>query len=253
MKNLFLFASLIFTLGCQTNSPKETVSAYQTPSHHVESIRRVFDAHGGYERWSQMNSLSYKREEEITITDLKSRKTKLVSPARTIGFDGESVWVFPDSVDASRARFDHNLYFYFYSMPFVVGDPGAYYEDLKQRELSGKTYNQLKVSYQENVGDSPDDNYIILSDPETDQMEWLMYTVTYRSKEPSEKYSLIKYDNWSEVNGLLLPTAIRWYQFQGDSVGAERSVAVFEDIEVSIEKLDHSLFEIPEGAQIAPR
>lgn len=253
MRFLLLFPLLALLMGCQTSPSERAVVSYTPPNHHIKELTQVFDSHGGYEQWDSMNSLSYVRGEESTITDLKNRKIRLESPERTIGFDGQNVWVFPDSVDASRARFYHNLYFYFYAMPFVVGDPGAFYEVLDQRELAGKRYNQIKVSYGENVGDAPDDNYIILSDPETNKMEWLMYTVTYRSGEPSERYSLIGYENWSEFDGVMLPTSLKWYQFVDDSVGAERSEVLFDEIAISSEKVNPTLFNMPEGSQIAPR
>jgi len=84
-------------------------------------------------------------------------------------------------------------------------------------------------------------------------MKWLMYTVTYRSGEPSDKYSLIAYENWSDFNGLRLPTSLKWYRFENDSVGAERGEVVFEEIKISEESPASSLFEMPAGAQIAPK
>ena len=253
MKNLYPLCLTLLFFNCQTNSEKEDKETYQTPKNHISELTDVFDAHGSYKQWDQMNTLSYKRGDESTITDLKSRKIRLESPSQIIGYDGEDVWVTPDSVDASRARFYHNLYFYFYAMPFVVGDPGAYYEVLEQRQLAGKIYNQVKVSYNENVGDAPDDNYIILSDPETNQMKWLLYTVTYRSGEPSERYSLIGYENWTDIGGLRLPTSLKWFQFNADTVGEARSEVFFEEIKILAEQVDPSIFSMPEGAQIAPR
>ncbi|WP_420317389.1 DUF6503 family protein [Ekhidna sp.] len=251
--------SLSVLIACQPNNqkdiPEEAVQAesiYNEPGHHSESLTKVMHAHGGYEQWSKMKSLSYMKGEESTITNLQNRKIRLESPKQTIGFDGEVVWVTPDTIDASRARFYHNLYFYFYAMPFVVGDPGAFYEDVEPRELSGKTYNGIKISYGENIGDAPDDNYILWYDPETNKMEWLMYTVTYRSGEPSNTYKLIKYDQWAEVNGLLLPTAIQWHQFKDDSVGEMSNKVRFEDIKITEEVPSDSLFVMPVDAQIAP-
>lgn len=258
MKNLTFLAILALVIACQpkqqNETPKETSPAYQRPEHHSESLTKALDAHGGYEQWSTMKSLSYSRGEETTLTNLQNRKIKLVSPDQTIGFDGQDVWVTPDSVDASRARFYHNLYFYFYAMPFVVGDPGVFYEDVEPMEIKEKTYKGIKISYGENVGDAPDDNYIIWFDAETNQMEWLMYTVTFRSGEPSDKYNLIKYAGWTEFNGLVLPTSLQWFQYDGESVGDPRGEAtVFQNIEITAESPDESFFEKPEGAQIAPR
>ena len=250
---------LAMLMACQPNnqkdSPEEATQAeaiYEAPSHHSESLTKVMDTHGGYEQWSKMKSLSYMKGEESTITNLQNRKIRVESPKQTIGFDGSDVWISPDTVDASKARFYHNLYFYFYAMPFVVGDPGAFYEGVEQRELNDKIYNGIKISYGENIGDAPDDNYILWYDPETNKMEWLMYTVTYRSGVPNDTYKLIKYDQWAEVNGLLLPTAIQWHQFKDDSVGEMSNEVVFDSIELSEEAPADSLFVMPADAQIAP-
>lgn len=257
MKNLIYLIALAILAACQpatqTESAEQDTPAYQKPNHHSESLSKVIDAHGGYEQWSKMKSLSYLKGDESTVTNLQNRKIRLESPKQTIGFDGTDVWVTPDSVDTKRTRFYHNLFFYFYAMPFVVGDPGAYYEDVEPKELDGKTYFGIKVSYNSGVGDAPDDNYIIWYDPETYKMEWLMYTVTFRTGEATEDYSLIKYENWDTFGGLLLPTTIQWFNYDGESVGESRGDAtVFENISISDEAPDESIFEKPAGAIIAP-
>ncbi|MEO1255226.1 MAG: DUF6503 family protein, partial [Bacteroidota bacterium] len=135
-----------------------------------------------------------------------------------------------------------------------VGDPGANYEELEPKELDGKTYSGIKVSYSEGIGDAPDDNYIIWYDPETGKMEWLMYTVTYGRGESSDKFSLIKYGTWQEFNGLVLPTSLQWFQYDGETVGEARGDAtMFSDIQISDEAPDETLFVMPAGAQIAPK
>lgn len=257
MNKLNYLIIMVVAMACQpttSNQPVEqNTSRYQKPAHHSESLTKVFDAHGGYEQWSRMKSLSYKRGEESTIVNLQNRMIRLESATQTIGYDGKDVWVTPDSVDVSRARFYHNLYFYFYAMPFVVGDPGTYYEEVGPRELNGKTYHGIKVSYGEGVGDAPDDNYILWVDPATNQMEWLMYTVTYRSGEPSDKYSLIRYDGWTSFNGVVLPTTLQWFTYDGNDVGDPRGEAtIFSEVILSEEAPDASQFMRPEGAVIAP-
>ena len=257
MKKLTYPAILAIAIACQPTAQKESAGAeapaYEAPAHHSAALTKVFDAHGGYEQWSKMKSLSYLKGEESTITNLQNRKIRLESPKQTIGFDGQEVWVTPDSVETGRARFYHNLFFYFYAMPFVVGDPGAFYEDMEPMDLQGKTYGGVKISYGENIGDAPDDNYIIWYDQETGKMEWLMYTVTYRSGEPSDKFSLIKYDGWTEFNGLVLPATLQWFRYDGESVGEPLGEAiVFQNVEISTDAPDEDLFVMPAGAQIAP-
>lgn len=257
MKNLTILVVLALLISCGTSrnpSAKNAVEveAYKKPNHHSEAITKIFNAHGSFEKWSSIQSLSYKKGEESTITNLKNRKIRLESPDQVIGFDGENVWIAPDTLDASRARFYHNLYFYFYAMPFVVGDPGVFYEDMEPRDIKGKTYNGVKVSYDNGVGDSPKDNYILWVDPETNLMEWLMYTVTFRSGEVSESYSLIRYSEWAQFSGITLPTKIEWYTFKDGIVGDPRSEAIFEDITLSENAPSDNLFALPENAKIAP-
>ena len=159
----------------------------------------------------------------------------------------------PDTVEVGNARFYHNLYFYFYAFPFVVGDPGVFYEDVEPKEILGTTYNGIKITYDEGVGDSPKDYYIIWYNPETYKMEWLMYTVTFRSGERNENYRLINYGDWAEFEGLLLPTSLQWYQYQDDVIGEKRgNKVVFENINISTEAPSEDIFAMPQGAQLAP-
>ena len=257
MKNLLVLFVLALMVGCQSNQSaeanQEEPQQVVKTDHHSENVAKLFEAHGGFEKWASMKQLSYVKRGESTITNLVNRKIRLESEKQTIGFDGEKVWIAPDTVDASRARFYHNLYFYFYAMPFVVGDPGAFYEDVEPKEIKGITYSGIKITYGEGVGDSPDDFYIIWYDPETYKMEWLMYTVTYRSGEANENYRLIKYDQWAEVEGLMLPTAIQWHEYKDEVAGDMSNEVIFENIKLSQEAPSEDIFEMPENAQIAPR
>ncbi|MEM6524059.1 MAG: DUF6503 family protein [Bacteroidota bacterium] len=260
MKYLYLFAVLLMacTQGVKNEDSNEsnevpiTAEVIVNDKHHSESIKKVFEAHGSYASWASKGSLSFKLGDETHLNNLKNRKVLITSPSRTIGFDGAEVWVTPDSIDASRARFYHNLFFYFYAMPFVVGDPGVFYEDMEPKELNGKVYGGVKVSYGEGVGDSPNDYYIIWYDPETFKMEWLMYTVTYGKNEASDSFSLIRYNDWAEKSGLILPTSLQWHTYKDGEVGEMRSERLFEDIILSENEPEENLFEMPEGAQISP-
>ena len=221
-------------------------------SHHSESIAKVFAAHGGFDTWSKLKQLSYNMGEQKTLVELQNRYTRLESENMTVGYDGEKVWVNPPNERADGMRMRYNLMFYFYAFPFVVGDPGITYEDLEPKEIKGKTYNAVKISYGDGVGDSPKDNYIILSDQETHQMEWLMYTATFGGGETSERYSLIKYDGWQNYGGVILPGSLQWHQYQDGVAGDPRGNArTFDNIQVSTEYPAMDNFTMPEGAQVA--
>lgn len=255
MKKIYLLSLALFLFSCagekqevQTEVPQE-VDVY---THHSESIKKVFEAHGGFDTWTNLKQLSYENGGSKTLVDLQRRYTRIESEAQTVGFDGKQVWVYPASENAERQRMRYNLIFYFYAFPFVVGDPGIIYEDLDQVEIKAKTYNAVKVSYNDGVGDSPNDNYIICSNPETNQMEWLMYTATFGSEETSDRYSLIKYEGWENFEGVYLPSSLQWYQYANGKVGEPRgNPRTFTNIQVSKEYPAMNNFEVPEGAAIA--
>lgn len=137
-----------------------------------------------------------------------------MAPKYSMGFDGKEVWLTQEEEGAYKGNpeFYHNLFFYFYAMPFVLADDGIIYGEAESIEFEGVKYPGIKISYEANIGTSPDDNYIIYYHPETYQMEWLAYTVTFRSKAPSDKYNLIKYGEWESSTGLVFPKEITWYK-----------------------------------------
>lgn len=255
MKKILFLSLLTVLMACEgtnseSNSETVTEPVVTKSDHHSASISKVFAAHGGFDNWTSLKQLSFENGGQKTLVELQNRYTRLESENQTVGFDGEKVWVNPPSENASRQRMRYNLMFYFYAFPFVIGDPGITYEDVAPVELMGKTYNGVKVSYGDGIGDSPKDNYIVLSDPETNQMHWLMYTATFGRDESSDRFSLIKYDGWQNLEGVLLPSSLQWYQYSNGVVGEPRGGArVFENIQVSKEYPAMDNFNMPEGAQ----
>ena len=203
MKKLFLLTLIIVAASCAKETPKTA----------EDNLKEVFETHGGLDAWKSAKILSFNKGEEVHTVDLQTRKTVVNHPNYSLGFDGNEVWLAQDSIYfKGNPTFYYNLYFYFYAMPFVLADDGIIYEKTDSITFEEVTYPGIKVSYEANVGTSPDDNYILYYHPETKKMEWLAYTVTFRSKKPSDKYNIIKYDEWETVNGLLLPKSIVWYK-----------------------------------------
>jgi len=205
---LLLFVT-VFAISCK-NEPKKDVKKEKFP----ETLGKVFKKHGGIDAWRKANTLSFNIGEESHTVDLHSRKTVVHSPKYSLGYNGKDVWmVRQDSTAFKRdPKFYYNLYFYFYAMPFVLADDGISYEDTTPLVFEGKEYPGIKISYESNIGTSPDDNYYIYFNPETHQMEWLRYSVTFFSKKTSDKFNVIRYNNWNTVDGFLLPKSITWYK-----------------------------------------
>lgn len=256
--NKSLLALVVLTLlaSCKQVETTENTSA---PSEkrvlsktYPENISTIFEAHGGIERWNAMNNLCFTIPKgdvnEKHTVDLKSRHTRIETDSYVLGFDGEGVWVKQDTIafNPERARFYHNLMFYFYAMPFVLGDDGITYEEAPALEKDGITYPGTKISFGSDVGDAPDDNYIIYKNPTTNEMAWLAYTVTYGGDGPSERYSYIKYSNWQDVNGIKLPSELQWYKVEDGLPTEMRNAMTFTNPTASESILDNAIFKKPD-------
>ncbi len=241
-------------------SPIEEVAATNTTiADYPTSVSQIFNAHGGVQNWNDMNTLSYEilkgEVSENHTVSLKDRRVKINHPDWSIGYDGADVWLLQNEEEAYKgnARFYHNLYFYFYAMPFVLGDDGITYEMMEPTQLLDKEYHGIKVSYNDGVGDSPKDEYILYYDPDTNRMEWLGYTVTYKSNEKSEKWNFINYSEWATVNELLLPKRLTWYTSENNSPKEIRSDVEFLNVQISGDMSEDVMFEMPNGAEIIKR
>jgi len=256
--NTILILAILF-IACKENisSEKEEVAVEKEivlPDYPGE-IAAVFEKHGGIRNWKSMKSMSYEivrpnGNEKQTI-DLISRNDLVETEKYTIGFDGKDSWVQQDSAYYNRnPRFYHNLMFYFYAMPFVLGDNGVNYEKAEDLVYEGVNYPGYKISFGANVGDTPDDNYFIHFDAETKQMAWLGYTITFGRGEANDNVHYIRYNDWKEFNGLVLPNTLTWFQNEGTKLIAPRNTVEFASVTVSEERVDAAIFEKPEGAVV---
>ena len=78
-------------------------------------------------------------------------------------------------------------------MPFVLADDGITYTNVEPLIVEGKEYPGIKISYEAEIGESPEDEYIMYYDADSNKMAWLGYTVTYFTKEKSKDWHFIKY------------------------------------------------------------
>jgi len=264
-KSILAIFGMFLIIACKDDkkSTKTTETTQKevktTTKKYPESLQKVFDAHGGIDQWNAAQTLVYEMVKpdatEKHITDLHARKTRLEGKNFTIGYDGKDVWLAQKDTTAFKgnARFYHNLYFYFYAMPFVLGDDGITYTEVENLVFEDRSYPGYKISYGNGVGDSPEDNYFIYYHPETYQMEWLGYTVTYFNGEPSTKISYIRYSDWQNVNGVVLPKTLTWYKTEENKITEVRNAVEFTNVSLSEKMMDQSLYERPEDAVIVPK
>lgn len=263
MKKNILLALAILIFACKNkanpniNYKEETLNV--TTSFYPENISKVFKAHGGLDKWNTMKMLEFTMQKpegiEVTTTNLKNRKALIDMPNHTIGYNGEDVWLKNKTEDeyklyGGNPRFYYNLMFYFYAMPFILADDGIVYEEAKPLVFEGVTYPGIRISYENGIGESSDDEYVLYYNPETYKMEWLGYTVTFFSKEKGKELHFRRYNNWQEINGLLLPKTIERYKYENNLPTTVHSENVFSNVKLSTEKPEADIFEAPAGATI---
>ncbi|MCM5661377.1 DUF6503 family protein [Galbibacter mesophilus] len=247
MKYYFGFILLAFTVIACSSEKKEEKKELNLDQYPKELVE-VFKAHGGLETWKEQKLLKFTKGEEIHTIDLNNRKSLVVSPKYTLGYNGKSTWLEEKDTAAFKGNpdFYHNLFFYFYAMPFVLADDGIVYSDADSLTVEGESYPGIKVSFKDGVGASSKDNYYLYYNPKSHEMEWLGYTVTFFDNKAKDEASIIKYDEWQEVSGLKLPKSLIWYE--RDSLGnvvppQTVNPVTFEDVSVSIEEVDSTFFE----------
>lgn len=262
-KTIYLLILLITIASCKdkTSEPeKPKVQETETPKEvekpkYPENLAKVFEAHGGLDTWNEMETLEFSMERpegfEITTTDLKERYALVEMPKHNIGFDGENVWIKSDKGAKydGNPKFYYNLMFYFYAMPFVFSDDGINYSNAEPLTVEGKTYQGIKISYNNNVGESPDDEYLIYYDSDTNKMSWLGYTVTFGKEEKSKEWHFIKYSEWQEIEGLLLPKVITWYNVENNMPTTKQKDVEFSHVNLSRDKMNLKMYMMPDGAE----
>jgi hypothetical protein len=218
---------------------------------------KVFDKHGGLDQWKKMKSMSYEivKEEgnEKQEIDLQSRIEIITAATFESGWDGENYWAKADTSYKGNPIFYTNLMFYFYAMPFVLADEGIVFDKSEPLTFEGTSYPGFRISYGDEIGVSPEDEYFIHYNPNTFEMEWLGYTVTYYSGEKSDRIKWIRYDDWAEFNRLILPNSLSWYKTEDGEITELRNTRNFQNIIVSENAFPGKTFDMPEGAKVFER
>ncbi|KAA2215517.1 DUF6503 family protein [Maribacter flavus] len=260
IKQLLPICMLLLLMGCKEAAKEKntnetigkTTETSNVVSRYPEAQRRIFDAHGTYGAWKEYKTLSYEigkeKTNEIHVVDLPKRMDLVTMGTVQMGFDGTRVWLAdPERNYQGDPVFYHNLMFYFYAMPFVLGDEGINYGDTADLLVDGKSFPGISVTYDSGVGTSPKDEYYLHYDPETFQMAWLGYTVTYRTGEDSDTIKWIRYDDWQKVGDLVLPKSISWVAYEGREMGEIRNTVQFENVELSKESKPNEYYAKPEA------
>lgn len=242
------------------------LAMFVSPLSSNAQLEESYSAHGGLETFRDYGTLEYDQSMEIIgafkltdhqLIDLNSRKVLITNDRYKIGYDGNEVWITPNMEALGiPPRFYSSTPFYFFGLPFLFADPGANLESLGTKMLNGKEYNAVKVTFDQGIGDTPDDNYVAYVDKETNQLKLVHYIVTYpplmqgKSINDLERHAVV-YDDWQQVGGLVVPKTMTFYAWSDDNLGdTVIGSMTAENVTFKKETPDSTIFEKPPDAVV---
>jgi hypothetical protein len=249
----YLIISLFLLASCE-----EKNSVPDPRLNQPEEFKKLLDAHGDWTKWIKAKSFSFAMVHETTLEwenhylSLTDGKTRIDADLFQAGNDGEKVWISPNrqSFRGQSVRFYHRLYSTFMSIPYILTDTTTRVKKIDNHTFNGKSYEALEANLTPGNHPGPSDRYILLSDPETGRLAWVLFAVTYFDK-GNQVQEALSYEDYRDAGGLIFPRVITGYQIENDSSKKIRYQVSFSDVFLVNEPLEKSLFEMPKKSVVA--
>ncbi|PKV49950.1 hypothetical protein ATE84_1996 [Aquimarina sp. MAR_2010_214] len=170
----------------------------------------------------------------------------------TLVYTGEKVFLCPEDANDKGARFDIFTWTYFFGMPYKLNDSGSKLELENMRALNEVEYQTAKLTFEKGTGDSPDDWYIIYTDPKNHTIQATAYIVTFGSKGDITKAEgdphIIQFQDFKTVEGIPFATKWKFYGWTEEKgITNELGEAIITDI--TFLEDEGSIFETPDNAK----
>ncbi|MEL4308016.1 hypothetical protein [Joostella sp. CR20] len=231
-------------------------------------IWKAMQAHGGLKQWYSNGALSFRFDykpldgktrrnsyQTIDVWSSKARHQGVSDTSQQYGWDGEKAWkkVNDSTVFPYDMRFWSLTPYYFLGQPFVFDGEGINFEKLPNTVYKNKTYHTVKITYNEGVGEAPDDYYILYFGKDDYKLAVIRYIVSYPAYFKNGGHNpekLMEIQGTTTVDGIELATGYKTFWLTEDEKAGEH----ITDISVSDISFDKTVkntyFDIPEGAEI---
>jgi len=267
MKKIFIAAIVSLGLAaCQSNSTESNDHEESTEAEEVQDTTAFYysieKAHHA-KKWHAQEVFKTNIElvfggkvrfKGVMYTTPNGGKTRMESEDGTVMlYDGQNVYISPDTSSYQRARFDVLTWPYFLTAAYKLSDPGTKIEKQGTRQLNSVDFDAARLTFEENIGDTPDDWYILYKDQSTHLLAGMAYIVTYGKdleKANSDPHCLT-YENFVDFKGI--PIATTWNLWTWNEAGemdkllGTASLSYFESV-----KMAPNLFSKSENSRLAP-
>ncbi len=161
-----------------------------------EVIGKMINAHGGYEQWKKLKTLSFTNSmysESLGFVrfwvanqtiDMQTRRSYQDWPlfGSQMAYDGKEVWA-TNWRTGNPPNHQHSVYYYYVNLPWLTQDDNVRLGDvtkLKHPAFKNEVY-KIKMSFTESptIGKSEKDIFILYIDSETHLLNGYEYTVGY--------------------------------------------------------------------------
>lgn len=233
------------------------------------TIHKMTKAHGGLDKWSEARSISFKAHLEFLFGNMpeyfeavtvhpESRKAYVDfleangEKRASIAFDGQTAWSKGPrkGIENAPPRFTAWRNFYLFNLPWLVHDPGVKLSeaDMENNPEDLKQHLKVKMTFGENVGDTPKDYYVLYINPKTHLLDAATYNMTYASMLPPDAESLpaslLRFKSYQSTAGLKM---VNEYEVYFKDNGQHIINGKVKDWSLS-NAFDLARLEMPEGA-----
>lgn len=215
MKNITFLILLLFLISCtHTPTPLPNKTIAQVESAHqktkfLENEAIQFDFLLSFHKKERFHG-------KVVLLTNSTKGMLCTDDGDTIIYVNNRVFHTPDISKPEKVRFDAFTWPYFFLFPYKLSDPGTNWSSYPNNKLNNTSYIAQKLSFQDGIGDAPEDWYIMYADSNTKRIDVAAYIVTAnKSREEAEKNPhAIQYLNYEGINDI--PISTQWLFWEWD-------------------------------------
>lgn len=261
----FLHSALLCATLALVSCRKPEAVDNKSPDAGKKLVMESIQAHGGTEKWYGNGLLRFRwiyhmsdKGPQAIVNTLQTVDPKTMNVVHEVadskirfGVNGGQAWIFPKGAEFTPpVKFWALTPFYFIGMPFVFNDPNARFEKLPETiAFEGMDYDQVKITYTKEAGDSPDDWYVLVIDPKTKITRGAYYVVTNPlvARDGPGPPKFITLDGLKDASGILLASGHRTFTMEDGKIGKQMRFTEVSEVEYLPEKSVD--FSIPADAE----
>jgi hypothetical protein len=134
-------------------------------------------------------------------------------------------------------------------------DPGTQLQLTEDMPLDERVMATANLTFDDGVGDSSDDWYILFRDKQTNRLEGMAYIITYGGVDAAEAEKVVhtvRYEEFETIDGVVIPTKFSIYDWNAEEGIHGDALGQVEFSHVQFVEPGDDAFDKPEDASLAP-